>query len=178
MTYNAAWQCQVPAGGYGDCASGSNDPIGWNRVTANVPSIACRWSNGTTVYFAPVGSFGQSKRYEVGSLLYNTRFSDTTGQSVQTHSRMTYSFPIAAVAATTTTQWREQQAVKARTVENVTFNVGAFNCSVNPAISLFDCSATRGTCTPVATLATSGTLTGIGSTAPATTPTANVAAGE
>lgn len=102
----------------------------------------------------------------------------TETTSVATMARMPLTFPIAAVAATTTTQWGETKVVKALTIENAVYSVGAFTCSVNPAISVFDCSSTAGTCTPVSTLATSGTLTGIGVTNAATTPTANVAAGE
>lgn len=114
----------------------------------------------------------------VGTFLGNSLSIAGSDNTVQTMARMPLTFPMAALAATTTTQWGEQKVVKALTIENVVFNVGAFSCAVNPAISLFDCSATVGTCTPVSTLATSGTLTGIGSSDAATTPTANVAAGE
>lgn len=147
-------------------------PSATGRLTLNVPNttqgVFVVQGTGTIGgWSSATGLFGQ-----IGITIAN----DTA--KMVSMARMPLNFPIAAVAATTTTQWGESKVVKALTVENVVFNVGAFTCSVNPAISLFDCSATVGTCTPVSTLATSGTLTGIGSTNAATTPQANVAAGE
>jgi len=154
------------AGTYSICA-----PAGTSRLTLQVPagkSIVLAETNDTEGQTDPAtGSWKASNHLIIQS--------DNPATSM---ARLPFTLPIAATAATTTTQWGEQKVVKAITVENAVFTVGQFTCSVNPALSVFDCSATAGTCTPVATLATSGTLTGIGATDAATTPTANVAAGE
>ena len=100
-----------------------------------------------------------------------------TSPAVATIPQPHYTFPIAAVAATTTTQWGEQKTDNAITITSITISVGAFTCSVNPVVSLYDCSSTAGTCTPVNTLGTSATLTAIGN-ASISVSHAAVAAGE
>lgn len=158
--------CTLPTAGQLTAADNGSDHIAGLR--GQIGTGAELTDNGSAIVVGTSSLFATQTPFRITS----------SDNAVSSMARVALTFPIAAVAATTTTQWGETKIVKAITVENVVFNIGAFTCSVNPAFSLLDCSNAAGTCTPVATLATSGTLTGIGSTNAATTPTANVAAGE
>lgn len=138
------------------------------------------WScDGTNCYLitASGGIYYPGPLQVSGAFVATNNLAISTDNAVKSMSRMPLTFPIAAVAATTTTQWGEQKVVKALTIENIVLSVGAFTCSVNPVVALKDCSNAAGTCTPVATIGTSGTITGIGN-ADITVSTAAVAAGE
>lgn len=164
-------------GNYAGSSSLSNNLISGGGQPWDTSLWAC---DGTNCYLISAsGGMQYPGPLTVGGAFIASRnLGISTDNVVNSMSRMPLSFPIAATAATTTTQWGEQKLVKGITIENVVFQVGQFACTVNPTLSLLDCSATANTCTPVSTLATSGTLTAVGVTDAATLPTANAAAGE